>query len=82
MYEDIHLFKKVSHILEKYPNVILQLPTEDKDQSMKILSERTDFEHNDLFVYSSCNEKLAKIVVYTEGKSPEETCDEVIKMMK
>lgn len=82
VYEDNILFNKVSDILGQYLNVVLLLPSEDKEESMKILDERTDFKYNNLFVNSLCNEKLAKIVVFTKGKSPDETCDEVISKLK
>ncbi len=31
-----------------------------------------------MFIDNPSNEKLAKIIVYTQGKTPEETCQEVI----
>lgn len=82
VYEDEKLFKRVKAVLEPYPNVILLLPSKDKDKSLKCLLERTEFEYNDLFINNTCNEELAKIVVYTEGKSPDETCEEIISRIK
>lgn len=80
-YEDEGLFKRVEELLRPYPNVVLLLPTEDKVKSLEILYERNQFPYNDIFINSSSNEKLAKTVVYTEGKTPEETCKEIIKRL-
>lgn len=82
VYEDEKLFEAVRDILEPYPNVILLLPSIDAEESKKILSERTDFEFNHLFIETNCNKKLAKLTVYTNGKTPEETCEEIIKIIK
>jgi len=78
-YEDEDLFKRVEEILRPYPNVVLLLPTVDKVKSLEILYERNQFPYNEIFINSTSNEKLAKTVVYTEGKTPEETCREIIK---
>jgi energy-coupling factor transporter ATP-binding protein EcfA2 len=81
VYEDEGLFNRVEEILKPYPNVVLLLPSEDKVKSLDILFERSKFPYNEIFINSSSNEKLAKIVVYTEGKTPEETCREIIKRL-
>lgn len=80
-YEDEGLFKRVEELLSPYPNVVLLLPTEDKVKSLEILYERNQFPYNEIFINSASNEKLAKTVVYTEGKTPEETCREIIKRL-
>ena len=79
VYEDEGLFKRIEAVLKPYPNVVLILPTEDKNRSREILLERNNFPYNELFINNPSNEKLAKIVIYTEGKTPEETCREIIK---
>lgn len=81
VYEDAKLLKKVEEILKPYSNVVLLLPSEDKAKSLNILYERNQFPYNDIFINSPSNEKLAKIVVYTDGKTPDETCREIIKSL-
>lgn len=81
VYEEPHLLKQVRDLLSPYPNVVLLLPCEDKKEALEILAKRTEFEHNSLFLDNTCNEELAKIVVYTNGKTPDETCDEIISKL-
>lgn len=45
VYEDTKLFEEVSNILEPYQNIILLLPTKDKEKNLRILFERNRFEH-------------------------------------
>ncbi|MCM1989081.1 shikimate kinase [Oceanirhabdus seepicola] len=82
VYEDKNLFEEVSEILKPYSNVVLLLPSPNKEESLNILFERNKFPHNDLFIKNPSNEKLAKIIVYTKGKTPEETCEEIISKLK
>lgn len=82
VYEDKKLFEEVRDILEPYPNVVLLLPSEDKERCLQVLFERTQFEHNSLFINNPSNEELAKIIVYTDGKKPKETCKEIIRKIK
>lgn len=79
VYEEQKLFEEVSNILEPYPNVILLLPSKDKEKCLQILHKRTKFDHNHLFINNPSNEELAKIIVYTDGKQPIETCKEIMK---
>lgn len=83
--EDPELFGVVQSALKLYPNVVLVLPSEDLDESVRILNERMgglrsgglDFvEH---FVRHRSIHALAKLRVYTKGKSPAETADEVFR---
>lgn len=82
VYEDEKLFEEVKNILEPYQNVVLLLPSEDKERSLEILFERTQFEHNNLFINNPSNKELAKIIVYTERKEPIETCKEIMEKIK
>jgi shikimate kinase len=87
VYEDDALFARIQKILEPYPNVILLLPTPDLDESVRILRERagdevsTDLDFHEHFVKHHSNHDLAKIVVYTEGKTPEESCEEISALL-
>jgi len=92
VYEDETLFARVQRALNPYPNVILLLPSPNLDESAAILNDRfeklvlkevghvdpTLFEVNTQFVKHPSNHKLAKIVVYTNGKTPDETCAEIL----
>ncbi|UUV18112.1 hypothetical protein NRK67_12540 [Fusobacteria bacterium ZRK30] len=82
VYEDEKLFKEVRNVLEPYPNVILLLPSEDKERCLQVLFERTQFEHNSLFINNLSNKKLVKAIVYTDGKNPKEIAEEIIRRIK
>ncbi|MCX6048552.1 MAG: shikimate kinase [Chloroflexi bacterium] len=87
VYEDDALFARVQQILAPYPNVILILPSPDLDESVRILRERNgggvadDFDFHEHFVKHHSNHDLAKFVVYTQGKTPEETRDEILRLL-
>ena len=92
VYEDDALFARVQSALNPYPNVILLLPSANLDESAKILNDRFAqlleregveldsnlFDVNEHFIKHPSNHKLAKMTIYTNGKSPEETCDEIL----
>ena len=87
VYESKELFERVRKALDPYPNVILILPSPDSEESIKILDERTKhlvgtygqgFNWNEYFIRQPSNGALAKFTVYTQGKTPDETCDEII----
>ncbi|MCB8951662.1 MAG: shikimate kinase [Ardenticatenales bacterium] len=88
--ENSELFARVQRALTDYDHVILILPSPDAQRSIEILNERTQdlvgsfgqgFDWNTYFVQHPANRKLAKFVVYTEGKSPEETRDEILDLV-
>ena len=95
-YEDAALFARVEKALAPFPNVILLLPSPDLDESVEILNARFTelltrevrsvdpmlLELNAQFVKQPSNHKLAKMVVYTKGKTPEETCEEIALKIK
>ena len=84
VYGDDELFEQVRKVLEPYPFVILLIPSPDKEESIRILNERNDYtadEHrvvNEYFVCHHSNYDLAKYIVYTDGKTPEQTADEIL----
>jgi hypothetical protein len=87
VYEDDALFARVQKALAPYPYVILILPSPDKEKSVKILNERTGgvvsegFDFHEHFVTHHSNYDLAKHIVYTEGRTPEETCAEIVEII-
>ena len=95
VYEDKDLFARVENALVSYHNVILLLPSPDLEESDELLKRRltqmltgagkefTDelFELNEYFVRHPSNHRLAKLVIYTKGKTPEEICDEIVQKL-
>jgi hypothetical protein len=88
VYEDNELFERVRGYFEPYPHVVLLLPSPDQEESITVLHARNTYATkeqwavNELFVRHHSNYDLAKHIVYTEGKTPEETSDEVLGCVK
>ncbi len=95
VYEDETLFARVQKALAPYPHVILLLPSPDLDESVAIVNARfaemvkkevgqvSDevLRVNEQFVKHPSNQLLAKMVVYTKGKTPAETCAAILEML-
>lgn len=88
IYESRESFARVQRALQPYRNVILLLPSPDKAESLRILSERdtqppTDlnFDFNAHFLDQHSYYDLAKFIVYTRGKSPDESCTEILSLI-
>lgn len=87
VYEDEALFARVQHLLVPC-NVILLLPCPDLAVSVEVLNARLSAEGeqvdgtllavNEHFVRHTSNFQLATMVVYTEGKTPGATCEEIV----
>lgn len=87
VYEDTGLFERVSRCLKPFKNVVLILPSEDPDKSIEILQTQGRkkgeewmpilIEH---FVRDPSNALLAKHTIYTEGRTPEESRDEILDL--
>ncbi len=88
VYEDPELFNRVQKVLVSYDNVVLILPSLDIKESLQILNERNGGIVNDVsklnehFIKHHSNYDLAKFIVYNKDKSLEETCDEIISIIK
>jgi len=86
VYEDESLFARVQQALAPFPNVVLLLPSENLDESIQILAERTEglapsgFDHT-VFVKHPSNHRLARHIVYTKGETPEQTRDRIIVLL-
>lgn len=95
VYDDQALFTRIESALAPYPNVILLLPSSAVDESVEILKNRltkmlteegkefTDelFELNEYFVKNPANHQLAKLIIYTKDKMPEQICDEIVQRL-
>ncbi len=85
VYEDQELFNRVQRALSPYPNVVLLMPSPDKKESIEILNERDEFlknmhpNINEHFICHLSNYILANLIIYTKGKTPEETCNEILQ---
>jgi shikimate kinase len=96
VYEDPVLFERVQAALEPYSHIILILPTPDLDTSVTLLNARFAsllqrevgavnpelLKLNETFTKHPSNHQLAKMTIYTEGKTPDETAEEIIKKLK
>ncbi|WP_310410452.1 hypothetical protein [Chamaesiphon sp. OTE_8_metabat_110] len=91
-YEDPMMFDRVQQAIAPCPNVILLLPSADLDRSVRLLKNRCMSERgNDWvqdgydfiahWVKDSQNHDLATLTIFTEGKTPMETCEEIIDRM-
>jgi len=84
VYEDEDLFTRVKRALAPHPNVILVLPSADLATSLEVLRERrpslrdTIPDINEHFITHRSNYELAKSIVYTDGRTPEDTCTEIL----
>jgi shikimate kinase len=86
VYEDDAHFAHVQQVLAPYPNVLLLLPSPDLDESVQILKERPrgtihGLDSNLYLLNHHAYVDLAKIVVYTQGKTPAETCVEILRQV-
>ncbi len=95
VYDDEAALARVERALAPYPQVILLLPSPDAAESAAILKERlvrmltaagrefSDelFELNDYFVRHPANGRLAKRIIYTKDKTPEQICDELAQLV-
>ena len=91
-YTDEDQLKQVKEALASVKNVILLLPSQSKEESLKICSERfskmvgremaqTEIDANRAFIYDKSNEELATQVVFTKDKSPEEIAREIYELL-
>jgi len=95
VYEDEVQLASVEKALAPYPNVILLMPSPDVDESAEILNARLSqivkakgeeihqelFDLNEYFIKHPSNRRLAKMVIYTQDKTPTEICDEILEKL-
>lgn len=82
VYDDVELFAQVEQVLQPY-DVVLILPSEDLEESLKILEDRSTIkinglERNEFFIRDRSNYQLAKSTFYTKNKTPEQTSEEIL----
>lgn len=79
--------ERIKKALEPYKNIVLLMPTQDTEESLKILYKRNEItdeipDFNVLYFKDKTFWDIAKVIVYTEGKTPEETCGEVLNKLQ
>lgn len=96
VYEEASLLERAQRALMPFPNVVLLLPSPDPSESVTLLNARlaallerevgtvdpTVLALNEHFVRHPSNRQLAKHVVFTQEKSPEDTCQEVLLLLE
>lgn len=89
-YENELLYKGVKEALAGCQYIILLLPSEDLDRSVSLLKKRCIDQRDTDWVYDGydfiehcvkddCNHDLATVTVFTDGKTPEQTGEEILK---
>lgn len=87
IYDDPDDLRRVKQALAPYPHVVLLLPSPDPEESIQILAARRSNPNpevvalNHRFVRHRANEMLASMIVYTKDRTPDETCDEIIRRL-
>lgn len=88
-YENQRQLKRMRELFEPIPNIFLLLPSPDVEETLQILLERDinspadlKFDINAHFLHHPGYRMLAKHIIYHMNQTPEQTCDEVIKLLK
>lgn len=81
--EDEGQLQRIEGLMTPYRNVVLVLPCEDKEEALRVMEERRGKELglNRHFLEHHSNKRLAKHVVYTQGKTAEESVQEVLGLL-
>ena len=77
---------RVNDALAPQRNVILLLPTPDLEESIQILKARQKPKYlnpdlNEIFLADNHFDEMAKYVFFTEGKTPEAVCAEIMQVL-
>lgn len=88
VYENPIMFYEMKKLIKKFKNVELILPSENVDESLKIVNERMSsrggsgphdaFDTNRHFIESPCNYELATDIVYTHNMTPDEIANAIL----
>jgi shikimate kinase len=89
IYESDEIFSRVQKALADYSNVVLLLPSADIAEALRILAGRDanppadlTFDLSARFLRHYTYYDLARITVYTKGRMPAETCQEILEQVK
>lgn len=83
---DDKLTARLQQALQPYQPIVLLLPSLDSEESLRVLNKRGQvfyegMELTEHFVRHHSNHDLAKICLYTKGKTPEESCAELLPQL-
>lgn len=84
VYDTRELFTAVSNALRPFRHVILLLPFRSLKLSYDTLWQRLSIDERRSdsllkhFIWNECNMRLATQIIYTETRSPEQVCDEIV----
>jgi shikimate kinase len=78
---------RICKALEPFPNVVLLTPSPDSKVALQVLQQRRGdrqdswgwLDWNKEFIESPVFYGLAKIVVFSSDRTPDETCEEILK---
>lgn len=92
VYENPVMFYEMQKLIKKFKNVELVLPSENVDESLKIVNERMSsrgrcgshnaFDTNKHFIESPCNYELATDIVYTHNMTPDEIANVILTQIQ
>ncbi len=85
VYEDETQVKEFISLMSGEKHIFLLLPCIDKNRAIEILDKRIGDEDaekilNRIFINSYTNTQVANYIIYTEGKTPDETIEEIISI--
>ena len=83
---DVELFDRFRVVLSRFDHVVFLTPSVDVDRAYRTIQLRKQplingIPFSEHFITHPSNRALAKHVVYTKGKSPEETRDEILAVI-
>jgi shikimate kinase len=87
VYDEPHRFAPVQQVVAPHPHVVLLLPSPDPDESVEILKQRHSnprpvvVARNEHVVRHGSNAALATITVFTQGRTPDKTCEQIIAQL-
>lgn len=84
VYENPEQLHIIAELMKPYRNVILVLPCDDVAEAVEITEARRghQLEYNKLFMEHESNRRLAKHVVYTKDRTPEECAQAVLQIIR
>ncbi len=88
-YENKQQFHHIQELFDPISNVFFLVPSADMQDSLRILKERDldrpkdlNFDFNAHFLQHPGYRLLAKHVIYTKDKTPEQSCEEILGLMR
>jgi len=81
-FDDDHQIERVKQVFDPIANIFLLLPSQDLATNIKALPGlKEDYAINAYLIMHDTNELFAKNIIYTQGKTPEETKQDIINTL-